>query len=504
MRFAPFVLALSLAAPVAAQSVIGVPGDAPTIQAGIDLAVDGDTVLVAPGTYAESISFSGKAITVRSVGGAGVTVVDASGTFEPTVVFHAGEGPSSVLRGFTVTGGAHSIFAFPGAGISCEDFSLALPASPRIVACVIEGNRNMAGGQGGGVGGGSPVLEDCVIRNNESIYDGGGVWGAASLLRCEVSGNSARDGGGLYLWRGTSALIEDCHIRGNLIQEGTRGAGIHVAMPGVEIRRTEISGNIDIGFSGMVQVQGSGVHAVTGAVPLLERCTVVGNTVEQGSAFGPDVGGIFGEVQLLNSIVWGNDDIEIDAAATVATYCDVEGGWPGTGNLNANPLFVGIGGDIGLDALSPCIDAGDPASELDPDCTRADMGSLPFSHANVVLRNGSGVNRVGFQSLTLPVVGSTWNVRVQSGGHPGATLAGFQVRAAALATPVALPAGEILIDPSSALLLKVFQTASGADDDFAVPIPADAALVGVGVYAQGLVVGGGAELLNALDVKLGH
>src|SRR5688572_3701698 len=110
----------SLVAATAAQSTRVVPTQYPTIQAAIVAAVDGDTVLVLPGTYVENIDFIHKGITVRSSGGAAVTTID--GNQAGTVVgFLGGEPPTTLLEGFTVTNGLGTVH--PGGGIQCTSAS---------------------------------------------------------------------------------------------------------------------------------------------------------------------------------------------------------------------------------------------------------------------------------------------------------------------------------------------------------------------------------------------
>ena len=87
----------------AAADILHVPGDYPTIQEAINAAVDGDEVEVHPGTYNETINFLGKAIRVYSTDGSDVTIID--GQQNGTVVTCAnGEGPETVIDGFTITG----------------------------------------------------------------------------------------------------------------------------------------------------------------------------------------------------------------------------------------------------------------------------------------------------------------------------------------------------------------------------------------------------------------
>src|SRR5262245_6192114 len=115
---AALALLLPVLASSARASTLHVPADYPTIQAAIDIAIDGDLVLVGPGTYPEHLDFKGKAIVVQSTDGASATTIagDYLKTEPPLVAFTSGEGPSSILEGFTITNG-------DGRGILCDDSS---------------------------------------------------------------------------------------------------------------------------------------------------------------------------------------------------------------------------------------------------------------------------------------------------------------------------------------------------------------------------------------------
>ena len=482
-----------------AQTTIRVPADAPTIQTGIDLAMNGDTVLVAPGTYLEEIDYKGKAITVESEGGATVTTIDGEGEIGQTVVFHNAEGPDSILRGFTVTGGT----TFPsltgssgfGAGITCMTSSL-ISATPRIEQCDIVGNHITNFFAGGGVGG-NPIIEDCTIRSNFDIYgtsSGGGVWGAPTMRRCTVSDNTSGEGAGMKLLDG--ALVEDCVVMGNSASDTAKGGGI-MAEAGAVVRRTLIVGNSSDAFgSGS---QGGGVFGPG----RFERCTIVDNFADPDDGNGaPGIGGAFGS-ELVDCIVYGNQGHQVLAQVSVS-FSNVEGGvLPGTGNISTDPLFTDApGGDYTLTSGSPSIDAGDPGSSQDPDCTRADQGAFSFSQANTQVFNGNGINPACLQSLSLPALGSTWSAQVDSAGTSGATLSAILIYAQ-LRTPLLLGTGELLVDPTSTLYTSAFQVAGGGPDLFAFSLPVNTAFAGVSGFAQGFVVGTALEPCNGIEIKLG-
>jgi serine protease len=184
-----------------AQTTIRVPADQPTIQAAINVALNGDTVAVAPGTYPERLNFLGKAVTVVSEGGPAVTIID--GTRGGTVVtFNSGEGRAAVLRGFTVTNGS----AFNGGGIAISN------ASPTIESNVITGNTG-CDGIGIHVHFSSPRIANNEISHNVRSGCSGGVGGAGIRLggasAALIEGNVIADnsltqasGGGISVFRG--------------------------------------------------------------------------------------------------------------------------------------------------------------------------------------------------------------------------------------------------------------------------------------------------------------
>ena len=84
--------------------VLNVPADYGTVQEGIDATIDGDTVLVAAGTYVENINFNGKNIVVTSSQGTDRTIID--GNQDGSVVtFENGENSTAILSSFTITNG---------------------------------------------------------------------------------------------------------------------------------------------------------------------------------------------------------------------------------------------------------------------------------------------------------------------------------------------------------------------------------------------------------------
>ena len=184
-----FALIALLVCGSAVASTIKVPADQPTIQDGINAAVNGDTVLVAPGTYNENINFNGKAIVVKSSGGPKATIIDG-GSLGAVVTFSTGETNGAVLSGFTLqhgsSSGVYMHFASPavknniiannkgdwGAGMYILGASTAQVLRNTFVG-------NVASSGGGAIGlfaAGSVRIENNRITKNNGSGQGGAIW----------------------------------------------------------------------------------------------------------------------------------------------------------------------------------------------------------------------------------------------------------------------------------------------------------------------------------------
>ncbi|MGB2829103.1 MAG: choice-of-anchor D domain-containing protein [Phycisphaerae bacterium] len=353
-----------------------------TVQRAIRAATNGDTVQVAEGTYIENVNFLGKAITVRSVNPDAPAVVAATvldGNHSGSVVtFNHGEGPDSVLKGFTIRNGSGTDYC--GAGVHCH--------------------------------GSSPTVEKNVITGNTALAHGGGVYsfgGSPTIRDNRVEGNEARwFGGGIACWNSTAT------VTGNLIRDNAAhwyGGGLLVHGPAAPT----VKNNVLTGNTGS---EGAGIACLYQCAPLLENNTLAGNVAERAG------GGLYAgwdcSPVVRNGILWANaapdgPELALDTNSTVTvSYSDIQGGQPlvhvgtgcsvtwETGNLDLDPLLDGSGwchlkstggrydrtsglppesaGAWVTDAVhSPCIDAGDPlsayAAELLPNGDRINMGA---------------------------------------------------------------------------------------------------------------------------------
>ncbi len=277
-------------------TIINVPADQPTIQEGINVAVDADTVLVQPGTYVENINYNGKLITIGSLflttqdtTYISQTVIDGNQNGS-VVKLENGEDSTAVLCGFTITNGYD--YFINGGGIYCSN------SSPSLVNVTI--TNNYAEQCGGGIycensspilqnvtitgnsatfGGGiycddsSPSLENVTISDN-SAGSGGGIYcdsSSPSLVNVTITGNSASSGGGICCSSNSSPILQNVTITGN---SATSGGGIYCEDSSPSLVNVTIMGNS--------ASSGGGIRCSSNSSPILENVTISGNSAVYG------------------------------------------------------------------------------------------------------------------------------------------------------------------------------------------------------------------------------
>jgi hypothetical protein len=354
------------------------------IQEGIDSLCHTGAVLVADGTYTgdgnRDIDFLGKAITVRSQNGPETCIIDCQRDWEHNprgFYFHLGENVDSVVEGFTITNG----YAHEGGGIYCAY------SSPTITNNTITANWADLGG-GIYCDSSSPIITDNIIAANQ--------YGRGAAIAC---------------LNGSSPVIENNMIVDNWASEV---GGIYCQDSQMTIRRNTIEHNIGeggVGAMGCYECSamvvnnlivgndsgddfGGGIEAIESSL-VITNCTIANNT-------GGGIKASDQPITITNCIVRNNGPWPIGGGVTVR-YSNIEGGYDGPGNIDAEPCFVRpgywtwypfgwFGGDYHLksqagrwdtnegrwtidDVTSPCIDAGDPMSPI---------GREPFPNGGII------------------------------------------------------------------------------------------------------------------------
>ncbi len=304
-----------------AQTAIRVPQDFATLAEALEFALDGDTVLVAPGVYTgpanRNLSCGGKAIAVLGTGSAGATIIDCQGQGRAFTLLD-GESPATLIGGLTIRNGHSSAALTPpykgGGGIYVQD------GSPTLRDLVIEDCLSDEAGGGLLLKSSSALVQRVHCRGNEAPGlegIGGGAFaigGAPTFRDCLFTDNFAfRYGGGLHIANGT-IRVEGCTVVGNTAGWSGGGISSHKSSnpPQLSITRSLIADNHATSGGALFN------HALWPA-PAYDCCLFWGNDSPR---------------------VWGSIN---DPVGT-------------NGNFAADPLLCDPGGgDFGLQAGSPCL-----------------------------------------------------------------------------------------------------------------------------------------------------
>lgn len=218
------------------------------------------------------------------------------------------------------------------------------------------------------------VISQNTFYQNTAVSEGGGIRVSHARIKLrdnEFTSNQALNGGGVYLNDSDSTMADWNRFEGN--QAGFAGGALYLNGSSADTIRQNL-------FSGNTAVQTGGIY-LKNSISLLTKNTFWKNT---GSGTGTALGSFGGSNQVSNSIFWNNLPIanaSISGTGLNVTYNDIQGGFTGYANINSYPMFVDtVSSNFHLQEGSPCINSGDPASEPDPDATRADMG-MYYSHS---------------------------------------------------------------------------------------------------------------------------
>ncbi len=222
-------------------------GDSTTIQGAIGLATSGDTVQVAPGTYAEDVDYQARSLSLVGRDGSTVTFIVGTGS-GPAVQVASGEGPGTALSGFTISGGNATAYAasnYAGGGLYASNVPIA--------------------------------LSDLVFTDNIATYGGGAYIGdavGATVTGCSFEANTGTVAGGLYVLGG-AVTIASTAFDDNVAGPGN-GFGGAAVFYGTTLTGTDLS------FAGNTATRSGGHVYATGGSFSCDHCAFSRGSAESG------------------------------------------------------------------------------------------------------------------------------------------------------------------------------------------------------------------------------
>jgi beta-galactosidase len=265
-------------------------------------------------------------------------------------------------------------------------------SSPTVTDCDFSGNFADEGGGMHNYNYSNPTVTDCNFYNNNASDSGGGIFNNMSSPAVTDSilwTNSANYGGGMCNLQSSDPNLVNCIFNGNTAV--INGGGVCNASSSPTVTNCTFGDNSANGV-GLAQ-GGGGMYNYNDSNPTVTNCTFNDNNATNYG--GGIMNNLNNEPILYNCILWGDSPDEIydygfpDSNTTV-NYSDVEGGWPGSGNIDAYPFFVdAAGGDLRLGTFSPCVDAGNNAA-VPPGVTTDLAGNPRFVDDAGIVDTGAG------------------------------------------------------------------------------------------------------------------
>jgi parallel beta-helix repeat protein len=395
-----------------------------SLQSALNAATSGTTIEVAKGDYSpganatdtfrliDGVTLQGGYLSGGSTPSPSVNVTKLDGNdVNYHVVTGSGTNSTAVLNGFTITGGNADAGGDSNSGYGGGMIDVS--GSPTITACTFVGNTANSIDGGGGMANisSSPTVTNCTFSGNTAIDqgNGGGMYNfnasSPSLTGCTFSGNTANGaGGGMDNADSSSPTLSQCNFVGNTATGTLGGGGMYNSDSSPALTDCTFSGNpsessgggmgndssspslTNCTFSKNTATDGAGLINQNSSAPTLINCTFIGNTASSAGGgiyddstssptlinctFNGNSGGAGGAMEnasssaptLTNCVLYG-DTGEISGGSPAVTFSDIQGGFTGTGNINADPRFVDTAeGDLELQPGSPAINTGSNAA----------------------------------------------------------------------------------------------------------------------------------------------